>query len=346
MGVSQINNAKPKRLYRRDAQWVLEVERLMPWADRILRPTMQKLVGEEVVLFQLGSSEDGRALASEARRLMNESGDEATSYAVVDGRWVPAAFASQVEPPPPESRPRPQRPAALAASSLEIYMLRDDLRSLRAAHDKLVARVAELERGVIAPMPLPIASAPKVPSQHAPAPVAVVDEMDVSDVADDAPVEPTLQLPALDALAAQVVAMTGERAAMTAAKKPLDLDSRELFVCWITDDADATVGAMIANLEAVVTKGAKLMLLPDHEIAAQLKSRVPTEEVTAAMGEIFNVIASAFNAMPESVHVRTQPIEALSAADHAWLRAPKSRVDLGDAQGCLMTFAIKPEEDK
>ncbi|MGL1489132.1 hypothetical protein ACSTJG_25250, partial [Vibrio parahaemolyticus] len=91
----------------------------------ILRPTTQRLVGEDVVLFQLNNCDEGRSLAGDARRLMADPVE--ASYAAVDGRWVPSAFADQVAP---EVTPRP-RPAIverkhpqLSAGSLELHLLR------------------------------------------------------------------------------------------------------------------------------------------------------------------------------------------------------------------------------
>ena len=167
MGVSHLATAKPKRLYRDGDQWVLEIERLMPWSDRILRPTTQRLVGEDVVLFQLDNSEDGRALSSDARRLMADGEARQSSYAVMDGWWVPTAFADQVAPiATPRERPAiVQKAPALSAGSLEVHLLREDLRELKAAYDRLARRVTTLEKN-----PRAASDAHDGPAHEAPAP--------------------------------------------------------------------------------------------------------------------------------------------------------------------------------
>lgn len=344
--MSQLASAKPKRLYRDEADWVLEIERLVPIDDRILRPTTQKLVGEDVVLFQLGNSEDGKALVNDARRLMSEGAGLGASFAVMEGRWVPAEFASQVELPAPRAKRQasPPNEPALIAKSLELAMLRTELKELRAAYERLQRRVGELERGIGAAAPRDPDVPPAAHAEPPQAPPAVEAAPSVPEPAEPAH-EPSLKLPPPDALATQIVALTGEKTTMTVAKKPLDLRQHGHLMCSVIDDGDAEVGAMVVNLEATVIKGGRLMLLPDDEIAERLESRSASEEIASAMGEILNVLTAAFNALPGCIHVRTRAIEPVDTTKHGWLTAPHSRLDLGDAQGCVMAFLVKPHEE-
>jgi hypothetical protein len=377
VGVSSFTNAKPKRLFREAATWVLEVERLVPLDERVLRPTTQRLVGVEVVLFQLTNSDEGRALLGDARRLMTENAAGDASYEADEGRWIPAAFLEQVSPgrrsparAPADGVPR-DRPAALAAPALELTMLREELRELRVGHDRLQRRVAQLERGgggvqeeaAVAslrggrPVPATIETKPKPVGATPPSAGATPPSAGATPAAAAAAApasEPkmpagapkaayALGLPTPDALVAQMSAMIGDKSRLAVTKKALDLTAGGLWASMLTDDAHNVVGAIVANLEAVVAQGAHLMLLPEHEIAEQIKTRKPSEEVTSAMAEILNVCAAAFNAVPENVHVRAAPLEAVTAEQAAWLKSPGPRLDLGDGQA-VMAFVLRGEE--
>jgi hypothetical protein len=375
VGVSSFTNAKPKRLYRDASNWVLEIERLVPLDDRVLRPTLQKLVGSEVVLFQLANSDEGRSLLGDARRLMAENAADDASYECEEGRWIPAAFLAQISPKyRPVVRgdaPVHARPAALAAPTLEITMLREELRELRTAHEKLQRRVAYLERngggGVAADdgarerdgRPAPSirgrapnavetkakAASPTAGVGAAPAPAPAAPAAPASEAKlPAAPLKPAyaMKMPTPDALVAQMSAMIGEKSRLSPTKKPLDLTAKDLWVSLMIDDAKNVVGAMVANLEAVVSEGAHLMLLPEHEIAEQIKTRTPTEAVTSAMAEILNVCTSAFNAVPDNLHIRAVPLEPVTPEMAAWLKTPGPRLDLGDGQGAL-AFVLKGE---
>jgi len=151
-----------------------------------------------------------------------------------------------------------------------------------------------------------------------------------------------IALPTSDALVAQMSAMIGEKSRMTVTKKPLDLTSKELWVSAVLDDANNVVGAMVANLEAVVAEGAHLMLLPEHEIAEQIKTRAPTDAVTEAMAEILNVCTAAFNAVPDNIHIRAVPLAPVTPELADWLKTPGPRLDLVDGMGAL-TFVLKGE---
>ncbi len=344
MGVGHFSSAKPRRLYRDAATWVLEVERLVPLDERVLRPTIQRLTGTEVVLFQLANSDEGRALVSDARRLMADASSESASYEAEEGRWIPAAFVAQMSP----SKHRARRDegaehaalVGLAAPSLELTLMREEIRELRASQERLQRRVAHLERE---PNGAPTHAIADV-REKAPA-VAETKPRVAPKAASPghrAPAFP-VHLPTADALVAQMSAMTGEKSKLTVSKKPLDLGAKDLWTCLLTDDAKNVVGAIVANLEAVISQGAQLMLLPEHEVAEQIKTRSPNEAVTSAMSEILNVCIAAFNAVPENLHVRTLPIEPLPAEHAEWLTTPGPRLDLADTSGAALAFVLKGE---
>jgi hypothetical protein len=252
----------------------------------------------------------------------------------------------------------------LAAPALELTMLREELRELRTAHDRLQRRVANLERGMGgapadadardmaprsvpggyvaragAPAPEPKSRAGVVSAGAAAAPAAPAPEPKVA-----APIKAAypVALPTPDALVAQRSAMIGDKSRMAVTKKPLELTARGLYASMLLDDANNVVGAMVANLEAVVAGGAHLMLLPEHEIAEQIKARAPSEEVISAMTEILNVCTAAFNAVPENLHIRAVPLEQITAEQAAWLKNPGPRLDLVDGLGAL-AFVLKGE---
>jgi hypothetical protein len=364
VGVSHFSNAKPKRLYRDASTWVLEVERLVPLDDRVLRPTMQKLVGVDVVLFQLANSDEGRSLVNDARRLMSESASETASYEVEEGRWMPAEFLAQISPKPrvaaagqraaAGARPAAyEKPAGLAGPSLEVHLLREEIRELRTAHEKLLRRVAHLERGG-GGAPLHADGAEKEAATRTPTAAEGKAKPAAAAPAAAAAPEPkvppppakaayAITLPTPDALEAQISAIIGSKSGLAVTKKPLDLTAKNLWVGMMMDDANNVVGAMVANVESVVLQGGLLMLLPEHEIAEQLKSGEPNEAVTSAMSEIMNVSTAAFNAVPDNLHIRAKEIAALDLATAEWLKTPGPRLDLAGGRGAALTFVLRGE---
>jgi hypothetical protein len=361
VSIGHFTNARPKRLFRDPAQasWALEVERLVPLDDRVLRPMTQTLVGNDVVLFQLANCEEGRPLVGDARRLMSEPAGDDASYEVDDGRWIPAAFLTQItQRAAGTARGRgmdeaPVKAPGVVASSLELTLLREEMRELRAAYEKLQRRVAHLERsGVVGGTPAhevehEVRSAPPRAAPAAGGRAARAARAEKPAPATPAPPPPTkpvggMALPTADALGAQLSAVIGQKSKLLLTKKPLDLSSKELWGTPMLDDSDVEVGSMICNLEAVVTQGALLMLLPESEIAEQIKNRQPSEEVASAMAEILNVATAAFNNIADNPHIRAGTFGPFSRDERLKTLGP--RIDLADGNGAQIAFVLRGEE--
>ena len=378
VSIDALASAKPRRLYRDAGAWVLEIERLVPIHDRILRPMLQRVSGDEIILYQLENSDEGRLLASAAGRLMRAATEGSKSYEVLDGQWVPSALAESGQVMRPQYTSPARGDVATQDASRDWLRTQGELLALRAAYERLVRRVSDLEKRVVvqeaelhrfgaggpsssqvrsAPIPLSLPdaspSAGRVASQ---APVAASQPASVVEASLGSPAAsmpdaigepavtsgplspPPLKMPDLFEFVERLKALVGDKIDASVCGEPLALTVAELYASPLVDDADAVVGLLVADLTAVVSLGANLMLLPQAEIDEQLKLRVPTEEVTSAMSEVFNTLSGAFNLVEGNAHVRTRALAPFAPSDFAWLETLARRLDIVDNSGGRLTF--------
>ncbi len=384
VSIDALASAKPRRLYRDAGAWVLEIERLVPIHDRILRPMLQRVSGDEIILFQLENSDEGKLLASSAGRLMRAATEGSKSYEVMDGQWVPSALAESGQILRPQYTPNMRADVATQDSSRDWLRTQGELLALRAAYERLVRRVSDLEKRVVVqeaelhrfgtagatPAGVPVAQsvsampfaqsaiAPKAQSVAAvagaeptaasiapavaPAAASIAPAVEAAPVAPPAEAEPApLKMPALEEFVERLKALVGDKIDASVCGQPLALSGSGLYASALVDDADGEVGVMVADLTAVVSLGANLMLLPQAEIDEQLRSKEPTEEVTSAMSEVFNTLSGAFNLVPGNAHVRTKALAPFAAADFDWLAASARRLDIVDNSGGRLTFVSR-----
>lgn len=127
------SNHRPVWLGRVDGAWTLEVECLVPVSERILRPTTQRVSGEDSIATYLDGRADTRPLVSAARALFAlSSGDEgpAEGWEPREGQWRQTS-----------TRPRAAEGVRASAATSGAETSADAQGRLRA----LMRRVAQLE---------------------------------------------------------------------------------------------------------------------------------------------------------------------------------------------------------
>jgi hypothetical protein len=120
-------------------------------------------------------------------------------------------------------------------------------------------------------------------------------------------------------------------------KGPLTVDyQKALDAFWIStlvDDKDNEIGAVLSSLEATVYLGGVLMMLPESELAAQIKRCEPSEDAIAAMAEVCNNLISTFNDVDGNPHVRSIYLVPHNLEEHEWLGSAVDVLQLDDNFG-------------
>lgn len=153
----RMREAKPRRLRRQEGVWTLDIERFIPLGQGVLRPRVESLQGETVIVQYLSQHPAANGLGRNASQLMRDTGPEAKSphqvFEAVGEGWIPV-FGSDVPepepvyvaPPPRVSWPAAPPPPPARVESPDYDALVRALGALRLLHNKLQARVDELER--------------------------------------------------------------------------------------------------------------------------------------------------------------------------------------------------------
>ncbi len=169
MPTDWLSAVQPTRLHRQQGVWVLDVQRFVSLGQGVLRPTVEQLQGEAVITHYFAQHPGDHSLGPTARQLMRDgSGDTrqiATAFEVMGSRWIPIAAAeihttavadapvsgsagtmrpSEVADKLTASAPtEPGRSATTPVADLDAIVRA--LGALRISHNKLQARVDELE---------------------------------------------------------------------------------------------------------------------------------------------------------------------------------------------------------
>jgi hypothetical protein len=187
MAMDRLHDAKPRRLRRQEGVWTLDVERFISMGQGVLRPKVEKLLGETVIVQYLAQHPVAHGLGRTATQLMRDVGThsdgkvQAPIFEAVGEGWIPVfetealteapspVHTSIPAPPVPSSTMTTTGPLPVvtAIETPDYDALVRALGSLRLLHNKLQARVEELEQKLVAlthgshaGAPAPAASAP------------------------------------------------------------------------------------------------------------------------------------------------------------------------------------------
>lgn len=106
----------------------------------------------------------------------------------------------------------------------------------------------------------------------------------------------------------------------------------------LLDDAGEEVGAVVADLGAVVLLGGWLIMLPPGSMQEQVAEGSPSEQVREAYAEVVNVLRGEINNTRLNPHVVPGPLAPYGDGP-AWQAAPANRLDLRADTG-LVTIRI------
>ncbi len=148
MAIDRLHEAKPTRLHRHDGVWTLDVERFVSLGQGVLRPKMERLQGETVIVQYLSRNPASIALGRSATQLMRDTSlpnqTAAPVFEVVGESWAPIWSTENVTVSlPPPAPPRPEPPTTVSGPDVDALIRA--LGAMRLAHNKLQARVDELE---------------------------------------------------------------------------------------------------------------------------------------------------------------------------------------------------------
>ncbi len=102
-----------------------------------------------------------------------------------------------------------------------------------------------------------------------------------------------------------------------------------VYVSLLTDDQDAVVGALMADLPAALFLGGTLIMLPVDSLGQLLRSGGASEMVLDGLSEVFNTLRATINHITGNSHVgysNVVPFEEV--VGNAWMLSPSSRLDL------------------
>ena len=106
-----------------------------------------------------------------------------------------------------------------------------------------------------------------------------------------------------------------------------------------TNDDGEPIGAILADLDASVNFGGKMMMIPPSTFAEQIEENEAGEAVIEACSEVFNNLTSAINRVPGNKHVRSRPAELTKSlvGSEPWLSESKGG-SYGGSDGCIYIY--------
>jgi hypothetical protein len=320
-------------------RWVLETSRLVAIDRDVMRQEQQRIVGADAVLDHLRRLEQGRQLAQGAADLMRASHDqESPCFGAFDGAWLPVETRQAAAPDELES---------LDELKQQFAELRAELLVLRASHQRLRQRVAELEkvrhlgpalerergrelardrepatrslrfgqpRAVERPAPEPLPRVQAADATLTPATVASAE----------APaLEPTPAAPGPMGLAprAELVEclqnLLGSEHDFVANAQKLPELSPAFFVSKLFDDAKQEVGCFVLDSRGTAELGGTLLGVPAPAIEEQATSGAPSEDCLSAASEVCNNLSGVVNRA--GCHITAGPLSPWTEGALPWL---------------------------
>lgn len=334
----------PRKLVCQDGKWTLEIVRQVAVERNVYRPHTQKLEGDDVILSYLKRSAQFATLAHGAVELLSEGTRERRSYEVVNGEWVQSVLA----PSYVEELKRQHRVAAQRAQHVQLLEVRAECVRLRHSNAKLLSRMAALEERLSAlagEVEELKAREPVVIQAPAPAEVveAVAPPPPPEEILDpEAASLAKLKLPKPLELVRCIEQLIGGNVSARAVSSQLDVTSNQTFyVSALIDDEDRVLGAIVMDIMGAVFLGGTLLMVPEAELHAQVRSKSPSEDSMAASSEVCNALSGSINNVADNAHVRTKYLEPLKLEDYPWLKKPREQMMLEDTFGGHVVIAYR-----
>ncbi len=139
-----VETSKPKRLVRHNGRWILEIECLVALPDNVLRPMIERIEGDDVILYHLESSPSGQVLATAASRLLRSYTDphDERAFEVRHGAWVPAMVGDFHDEPKLEAAPTQD----VSGKRTGEVGMRTEMATMALAFERLSRRLTESEK--------------------------------------------------------------------------------------------------------------------------------------------------------------------------------------------------------
>ncbi|MFZ5896183.1 MAG: hypothetical protein ACOY0T_34320 [Myxococcota bacterium] len=351
---AELSLAASYRLAYRGGRWILSKKQLVALDRHVLRPQSRQFVGTETILHYLQNAEPHlKQRAAALMRTRPEYPDQ--TFGAQHGEWLET-----------DDQDFGDGADSLREKELELlYELRTEMMRLRASHQRLRARVAELERRAFvarfaeAPpqavqasrlelLRLPKAIDTRALSQPAPAlqetlasaqsPVpASVQQSEA-----EAQASSQYDLPKAEELFACLTDLVGADLNPEASKDKLAaLDSAAglLYVAALLDDDNREVGAFVLEARSVATLGGTLLGIPARAIQEQIDQGEPSSDMVEAASEVCNNLSGVVNRTGSNPHVRTLPLTRYPCDSVAWL-TPNPAISSCFAVGGARTWLV------
>jgi hypothetical protein len=367
-------SAVPRRLLQIDGRWLLEVEAVEVIDTNILRPVLGYVEGDLAILEELSKQAHGSDLCSAAQRLMREPASsgapaEDRSFHPNLGKWVAAAFT------PPAGLSEHRERSSASSESRSSSSSNQDIDRLSSGHERLVtafehfrARVKQLEQQTAGVRHLEqriaelseqnaglLQRVTALESALASGSIAVARTKNVSVVptqpseavaqAVEPQLPPAVQFPpaaSLNELLQQLIGDGVNVAEMPKKSAPkFSSGISGWYIATMLDNERRVVGAMLADAKATIQIAGSLIMLPALELQAQLKGKRPSEDVVAAMSEVFNTLTASINVIADNPHIRTMQLAPLDFDKNRWLASPARRLDLQERSGGTLVFLAR-----
>lgn len=347
-----LSGGTPKRLLHRQGQWTLEVVRQVAVDRSVYRPQTQQIEGPDFILKYLERNAQFRGLANSAGLLLRTPfGENNKSFDAVNGEWVPSVLA----PSYLDQLKRRQRNNALEKQRVQLLSVQTECLRLRHSHAQLLRRVEDLERMLaggaqVSPAHLANpasraadaqpaeahASAPQAPALESAAAVVAPAES-ASEVSAKEEAEPRaftpIKLPPSSDFIRCIEQLIGGDVTAKEVTEPLDVSQASHWLSTIVDEHDNEVGAVIMNIQATVSLGGTLLMIPEDELKAQVASMKPSEDSLAASSEVCNALTGSVNSLDGNPSIRSNFMEPADLAKHGWLAKPSLTITLHDSFG-------------
>ena len=147
-----------------------------------------------------------------------------------------------------------------------------------------------------------------------------------------------MNLPEANDLSKILATLCGDDVDLTLTEKS-DFPGERTWGSIIIDDDGEPIGAILADLDASVNFGGKMMMIPPSTFAEQIEENEAGEAVIEACSEVFNNLTSAINRVPGNKHVRSRPADLSSAlvGSEPWLAESKGG-QYGGSDGSIFIY--------